>query len=212
VSNSEEGVGEPADTSAKTPFEPVPTRRALRSVASELLRPKPGPAPTGPLSPRAAKARINGLDKRERTIAIVLVVLNLYLFFVWHNHLHVSTKASDRADASSFFEIGLAVSALTILGIVVKRRALLGFACFLSGLVFVQYHLDVEFVINAAFGGWLIVRAQQAQRLARGGRPSNTAPRSRATAVSAKTPPTAQAPRPSKRYTPPKRARSTGRR
>jgi hypothetical protein len=200
-------VPDPEPGQGEAPFQPVPTRKALKSVASNLLRPAPRPAPASSLSAKETKQIVNGIDRRERIIAVGLTVLNLYLIIFWRNHLHVSAKASDRAAANTFLEVGLVVVALTIVGIVAKRRALLGFACFLSGLVFLQYKLGVEFAANAGFGGWLILRAQKVQKLQRGGQgrvqPKRAAPRSKAQPTQ-----TVRTPTPSKRYTPPKRTRS----
>ena len=200
-------VPEPEPGHPETPFQPVPTRKALKSLASSLLRPAPRPAPPAALSPTQAKHAVNSLDRRERMIAIGLSLLNLYLVIFWHNHLHASASSTDRAAATPFLAVGLVVIVLTGVGIAVKRRALVGFACFLAGLVFLQYKLDVEFAFNAGFGTWLILRAQKAQKLQRGGRTRAT-PNKSSTRTAATTTPVAQPPTASKRYTPPKRARS----
>ena len=206
--NDEAPEPEPGD--AQAPFQPVPTRNALKSIASAFFRPAPRQAPSASLTAKQAKQAVNGLDSRERLIAVGLTVLNLYLVFFWHNHLDASKSATDRASASVFLAVGLGVAVLTGVGIVVRRRALVGFVCFLAGLYFLQYKLDVEFVFNAGFGTWLILRAQKAQKLQRGARTRATPTKSSSRTAAAPTP-TIQPPTASKRYTPPKRAR-TGRR
>jgi hypothetical protein len=200
-------AGDPTPGQGPEPVLPE-RRRATAELLSRFLRPTQTTSPP-PGSSRATKALVNGLQRQERIIGAALGLLNLYLVIIWHNHLSVSKTASDRSEATTFLLIGLVVVVIVGIGLLLRRRALLGFACFLAGLVFLQYKLTLEFVFNAGFGGWLIVRAQQYQKAQRANRaPSTSASRGKdRSATAALRPPTA-----SKRYTPPKRARTSGRR
>jgi hypothetical protein len=149
---------------------------------------------------------VNGLDRREITIGIVLLLLNLYLVITWSHHLNVSPSKSLRADAPTFLDTGLIATLIVMLGVIIRRRALLGFACFLAAFVFLHYDLGVQFIFNLAFGGWLLIRAQRLQRQLRG--PIDKPIR----AQGARKPTPTLTPTPSKRYTPPKRSRPSGRR
>jgi len=171
------------------------------------LRPKP--RISTPVDPATAKRIVNGLDRRELIFAAMTVAFDLYLILTYHSLLLHSSDKVSRADAPDFLIAGLIATGLVVLGIAIKRRALLGFAIFLVGLDFLTYRLIVGFVYNAAMGGWLLFRVSQLQKrraLERG--PSNRAARSRSTTTSTRSSRGAAAagrPKPSKRYTPPKR-------
>jgi hypothetical protein len=208
-----------SDAPEVAPFEPVSTRRALRGIGRELFSPKERPGARGSLSSKAVKEIVFGLDKRERTFGIVLTVLNLYVIFVRANQLHTSSKATLRSESATFLALGLALCAFMILAIGIKRRALLGFSSVFLGLVFLEYGAPSEFFLTGAFGIWLILRAQKAQKLQRSTSPrvaASARPAKAAKARSAKAAASAAAqpktPGASKRYTPPKRSRTSGRR
>jgi hypothetical protein len=211
VDPSDDDIASPPSSDAPAPFTPPPTRRALKALTGELFAPKPRPS-----APRSGstttKEVVNGLDRREITIAVALTVLNLYLLLTWAHHLHTSTVKADRDEVSTFLELGVTTMVLVVLGTAFRRRALLGFACFLAGLFFLNYHLGVEFVFNVAFGGWLILRAQRAQRQQRGAATKSPGRGSPSGATARRPPAAPKPPTASKRYTPPKRTRTSGRR
>jgi hypothetical protein len=190
-------------------FTPPTTGRALRGLAREFVG--GGQSNRRPVRRPAAKASIvNRLDRREITVGVVLTVLNLYIVVFWSRHLNASATESLRSQAQTFFDTSLIATAIVVLGLAVRRRALLGFACFLAALDFQHYNLFLQFVLNVAVGGWLLLRAQKAQKAQRG---STTRPApSRVSRTDKRSAPSARAPQPSKRYTPPKRSKTAGRR
>jgi hypothetical protein len=182
--------------------------RSLRGIATDLIRPKPR-ASSASVDPSTAKRIVNGLDRRELIFASMTVAFDLYLILSYHSLLLHSSDKVSRGDAPDFLIAGLIASGLVVVGIAVRRRALLGFAVFLVGLDFLTYRLIVGFVYNAAMGGWLLFRVSQLQKrraLERG--PSTRGARTRVRPTPSRggrsstivTPP-----KPSKRYTPPKR-------
>jgi hypothetical protein len=200
------------DSGRDRPFEPVPTRRALGDLWRNLITPK-SVAGNRPLSSRETKRIVNGLDKRERTIGFVLSILNLYVIAVRAHQLHTSSTAALRSDTTQFLGLGLALSAVVIAAIIIKRRALLGFAAVFIGLVFLEYGAPSEFLISCAFGIWLILRAQKAQKLQRAGAQNSPVAREPRSSKRTKNVPQApHAPKASKRYTPPRRSKASGRR
>jgi hypothetical protein len=144
-------------------------------------------------------------------IGIVLTVLNVYVIIVRSHQLHIDPKATIQAESTPFLELGLSLSALVVVGLIVKRRALLGFAAFFVGLIFLEYGVPTEFFFSAAYGSFLLIRAQKAQKLQRASNPKSAVPRNR-TPKSTSSPPTSKKPTPSKRYTPPKRPHRSGQR
>ena len=187
---------------SEAPAAPV-VGRSIVSIASDLLRPKPrtGGAPS--------KALVNGLERREIVMAGVTLLFNLYLVLAYWRLLHDSTTKIDRADAPDFLIAGLIGIGLVLVGITFRRRALLGFAIFLVGLVFITYHLVVGFVLNAGIGAWLLFRVSQRQkaraatRTVAPDRATRTGGSTRSARSSSKRAPAG--PAPSKRYTPPRR-------
>ena len=111
-----------------------------------------------------------------------------------------STVTKVRADALELFIAGLILVAIMFGGIIFRRASLVGIASFMMGFELFSGG-DLFGVIFLVFGGWLLLRMVRRQRAetAAGGRPS--APKS--------TPPRAAGPpKPSKRYTPPRRSRA----
>ncbi len=175
--------------------------RSVREIASELWHQQPGTRKEKPIPPESIRTIVNGLDRREITIAVVLTVLNLYLVLAWAHHLHVSPTKAMRDDATAYLETGLIATGIVVVGTVLRRRALLGFACFLAALDFLHYDLFLQFLLNVLLGAWLLWRAQQAQKVHRGALEDPVRLRKGRPALSG--------PSPSKRYTPPKRARTS---
>lgn len=193
-----------------SPFEPVPTRRAIRSIVSDFF--KPDAVTTGEaLASGTVKKIVNGLDRRERVFGMFLTLLNIYVIFVRSNQLRIDPKPALRAGASQFLVLGLFLSVVLIVGLLVRRRALLGFASVFIGLVFLQYGAPAQFLLSAAYGAYLIIRAQKVQKLQRSTNPQSRASASKRTKALPSAP-KVMAPSPSKRYTPPKRSRTSGRR
>jgi hypothetical protein len=195
----------PEDPEQQTGPPTTKPRRSAKEIAVELWHQKPGArAQQKPSAPIITKEIVNGLDRREITIGASLAGLDL-LFAVlgYFGYRHANT-ATLRADAWPFFGASVVGAAILALGVVLRRRALLGFACFLVGLEFMSYHFVYGALLFLGVGGWLIFRVTQKQKQDRAaGRPSS----------SIDTRPTARTsgPKPSKRYTPPRRA-SSGRR
>jgi len=189
----------------------APAGRSLRSIATDLLRPKTvARAPGMPPS----KAVVNGLERRELVISVVTIAFDLYLVLAYWSLLHHSSAKIDRADAPDFLIAGLIAIGLVLGGVAFRRRALLGFATFLVGLDFLTYRLIVGFVLNAGIGAWLLFRVSQRQkaragtRATAGGRStrgsgSGGSARGGGTRAASKRAP--GRPAPSKRYTPPRR-------
>jgi hypothetical protein len=196
----------PADSPAESPS--VQGGHRLRGIATDMLRPKPR-TKNPPVDPATAKKIVNGLDRRELTFASVTAAFNLFLVIENHTALAQSSNEVHRADAPDFLIFGLVAIGLIFLGLAVRRRALLGFALFIMGLDFLTYGLVSGFVLNAGIGGWLLFRVSKLQKrraLERG--PSTRASRTRtprAAARGGRNSPAVGRPKPSKRYTPPKR-------
>jgi hypothetical protein len=116
-----------------------------------------------------------------------------------------STLTKVRADALELFIAGLILVAIMFGGIIFRRASLVGIASFMMGFELFSGG-DLFGVIFLVFGGWLLLRMVRRQRaeIAAGGRSSRAAK---------STPPWATGPpKPSKRYTPPRRSRASARR
>ncbi len=169
------------------------------------------PAPTTPRAeqpPRTRQQIVNGLDRREVILGIILTSLGVFIALVGYHFYSVSKTATIHANASAFLVSALVGSLLVGLGTAVRRRALLGFACFLTGLALLNYKFVPGAFVYLGVGGWLIMRVSQKQRLDRATRPARSRTTERASAKGAGP---AGPPRASKRYTPPKHS-TTGRR
>ena len=205
---------EPGEQEAPAePFTPPSTRRTLRQLGNELFRP---PATTG-RPPSAAETRrgINRIERREISIGIALVLIDVYLLVAYtKQYIPHSGTADEKASANAYLGVGLLLVGIIAAGLSVRRRALAGFAAFLAAIGFswVFHGNPVVVVINFAFGAWLVLKASRVQRE---NRQSLDAERAlgrskRATQQGA----TADHSRPvaSKRYTPPKKKPASGRR
>ena len=149
---------------------------------------------------------MNGLDSREVAVGISLAVFDLLITVLgYRTDLHSASKSVHQG-ATQFLVAGLVGTIVIVVGVLVKRRALLGFACFMSGLEFQTYHLTIGAVLYLGAGGWLIFRVTQKQKQDRlVTRTSAT----RSAKATGKAP--AGRPKASKRYTPPRKT-MTGRR
>lgn len=179
------------------------TRRHLRDIASELWHQKPGPrAPRAPRPlPADAKEVVNGLDQRERMLGFAATFITIGTSVWGYSVEHHSKVASTRAIAPDLLVAGLILGALMGLGTVLRRRALLGFAAFMTGFELITGG-DIAGIVFLGFGGWLIVRVMRKQKMDRAAAGGTSAPAPRASRQRAAAIP--KAPKASKRYTPPR--------
>ena len=203
-----------------------------RNLGAEArLARRPSPAEKAVLdakTPRerseAERAAVNGLEPREIRIALFaaafeVIVMALAVGAVLIHGAAPGKHALNKADAWFVLVVGLVLAAGMVLGVLVKRRGLLGFATLLTGMWLLQLapSLTVIGLAYLGFGIWLVLRAlkytgrkDRAAKASTATGPSGRArgPSSAATGKSArKAAPgstTAKAPPPNKRYTPPK--------
>ncbi len=110
-----------------------------------------------------------------------------------------------RSDALTLLIAGLILVAIMMAGIIYRRSSIVGIANFMMGFELITAE-DIFGALFLVFGGWLLVRSMRRQR-------ADQATRSRllpATKKASGTP--SGPPKPSKRYTPPRRSRSSARR
>jgi hypothetical protein len=152
---------------------------------------------------------VNGLDRREMIVGIFLTMLAFVLAFSgYHGYQHSSTKAL-HSQASTYLVASLFGAAVLGFGVLFRRRALLGFACFLVGLEFFNYRFVVGALAYLGAGGWLIFRVTQKQKQDRLTRPAAAVPAAERRGGRRPLP---SGPKPSKRYTPPRKTATGGRR
>lgn len=171
----------------------------------ELWRQKPGSRvpkePSG--TARTQKEVVEGLDRLELRLAIAATViegaLTPFLFWYWRTH----GDATVRKGATEFLVTGIVSTLLLLLGTAFKRRALVGFAAFMTGFGWLTYQNLLLAVLYLFFGGWLIIRVMRKQKQDRAaGKPvEGIGPRRGGTTTT-----TARSAPASKRYTPPRRA------
>ena len=208
------------NTWVRRSFSPVRFRSADSSrnrvvAASD----EPGLSPSARAA--ATKAAVNNLDRRERSIGFIALAFELFLTAsvvvpVLTHHVKL-TKADLKTlgnGAHIFLLEALVVAMFLLLGTLMRRRALLGFACLATGIFLVELPaLRVFGLAYLGLGMWLLLRGLKAQQRVQGGtRPSagraTSQPRSsRRSRAAAKDVASRSAPKPSKRYTPPKPTR-----
>ena len=180
----------------------VEPRRTFSNLLSELWHQKPGArVPKSPAAPITTKEIVNGLDQREKLFGWVLTALAVGLALLAYFVNASSTTIANRNAAVDFLITMLIGAFLLGLGIVLKRRALLGFAAFLFGLEQVTFRFIYGALLYLAFGGWLIYRVMQKNKADRAAGIVRSPGRTSSTNTASNTP------RPSKRYTPPKTTR-----
>lgn len=173
-------------------------RRTISGIAKELWHQKPGPRQFKPSSsPITTKEIVNGLDRRELLIGTFLTTLALALAIVGYFNERASTTNSIHTSALDFLITMLIGTGLMVLGLFLRRRALLGFASFLFGLEQATFQFLPGALLYLAFGGWLIYRVMQK------GKSERAAGIERGT-VDYGPGKRGAIPQPSKRYTPPK--------
>ncbi len=202
--------------------------RTAASILGDFWQKQKAPRPTASRGTRTARApftaeEISGLTEQERTLGIVAAllcgVLSLVLYLAVWRHSSVLTL---RRQAGVALGAGLFFAALLGVGVVVRRRALLGFASFMAGLALYSF-AGITGLPFLVFGGWLLVRVMRASKQRReeqggapgGGRASPRGGRSASSKGGAKSGASksgtgrsgpARTPPASKRYTPPRRS------
>ena len=186
------------------------SRMAGRGTSGE-----PGLTPSARAA--ATKTAVNNLDKRERSLGFVSMAFALALTaivvipFLTHHEKPSADTLKTLSAVHFFLAEGIVVSIFLLLGTLLRRRALLGFACLATGIWLVGLPaLRVFGLAYLVLGVWLLLRGLKAQqstsRAPRNATPSQPRP-SRRSRAEAKDPGARSAPKPSKRYTPPKPTR-----
>jgi hypothetical protein len=167
-------------------------------------------APTGSDEVRVA---VNTLDPFERRIGIMATIFELALTIVVvvpylvHNHTRSASDLKTMSAVHVFLLEGIILFLFLLLGTIVKRRALLGFASLFVGAWLVQIKaLSILGIAYVAFGMWLVIKGLkfakgQGRTAARrpAAQPKPRRSRSNDSSLSSRS-----APKPNKRYTPPK--------
>jgi hypothetical protein len=173
----------------------------------------------------ATRAAVNNLDRRERRIGFAATVFEVGLTaivvvpYLNHHHKVSSSELKTMSAVHVFLIEGIVLAAFLLLGTLLRRRALLGFASLLVGAWLVEIRaLAILGIAYLGFGLWLVIKAlkssnkegrgseraaaRSTQRSA-GGRSKTTKTAKRAR-TNGTAPPTRSAPQPNKRYTPPR--------
>jgi hypothetical protein len=178
------------------------TRAFLRRPVSWLPKAPPRGADAGSATHRTGGT---GLDDREYRYSVAATVLALGLVTAGYIVNRRSTELKIRSDAITLLVAGLVLVAIMLGGVIFRRGSMIGIASFMMGFELITAE-DVFGVVFLIFGGWLLirnVRRQRAEQVAHP-RPAREAKR---TPTKANGPP-----KPSKRYTPPRRSRTSARR
>ena len=167
-------------------------------IRKALLRPAGAPTTSN-------KALASGLDEREFRFSVAATVLGLGLVTAGYIVNRHSSVLKVRDAALTLLIGGLILVAIMAAGVIFRRGTVVGIASFMMGFELITS----ENIFGALFlvlGGWLLVRTMRRQRaeLGAGTRPARSA--------KAKPERPAGPPKPSKRYTPPRRSRSAARR
>ncbi|MGB9112362.1 MAG: hypothetical protein WCF24_06520 [Acidimicrobiales bacterium] len=192
-----------------TPINEVPEVAPLPALKTRLQRigkALAGPRQRPPTGGDSTAQAVNELDERERKWSLAGVVLGAGLVISGYLIDRHSAVERVRTASGTLLIAGIVVLVIMALGIVFRRRAMVGFASFMVGFALITGG-NVFGVLFLGFGGWLLVRALRRQRERSGPKPES------ATATKSKPPPKpAGPPKPSKRYTPPRRSRVGSRR
>ena len=201
---------EPRDAAPGTDTAQPAKRRGLVEIIGERRQNRGATGvKAAAASPRTAKEVVDGLDQWELRLAIAAAVvqaaLTPVLYFYWRTHGDVAVRNA----AADFLITGIVSTVIIALGVVFKRRALVGFAAFMTGMAWLTYGNLFLAVVYLFFGGWLIMRVMRKQKQDRA---AGKVPASRSGRAAAAKPPTGRpAPKASKRYTPPRRAATRSR-
>jgi len=162
------------------------------------------------------RAAVNYLDPTERRVAIMATIFELVLTLVvvvpylTHNHNRSTSDLKTLSAVHVFLIEGIVLFLFLLIGTLLRRRALFGFASLLVGAWLLQ--IKALFILGIAYVGlgmWLIVKGL---KFARGqgqgaARKPAAQPRQRRSHKSDKVVASRAAPKPNKRYTPPKAPR-----
>ncbi|MGA9078468.1 MAG: hypothetical protein WB383_09075 [Acidimicrobiales bacterium] len=196
----------PASPNANDNFaNDAPPRRRTISWRSPSTWLPNAPARTAGPAASTDRPAAGILDEREHRFSVAASVLALGLVAAAYIVNRHSTVTKVRGDALELFVAGLILVAIMFGGIFFRRASMVGIASFMMGFELFSGG-DLFGVIFLVFGGWLLLRMVRRQRaeIAAGGRPSRA---SKSTPAR-----TAGPPKPSKRYTPPRRSRASARR
>jgi hypothetical protein len=190
-----------------------------RSVAVAPAQPELSPAAKS----EATRTAVNMLDPRERRLGFFATVLELALTaivvvpYLNHSHKVSSSELKTMSAVHVFLIEGIVLGAILLLGTLVRRRALLGFASLLVGAWLVEIKaLAILGIAYLGFGLWLVVKvlkhSNKEGRGARGGqrggqRAARQPKEVKSSVPTAKALESRSAPKPNKRYTPPKPSR-----
>jgi uncharacterized protein YneF (UPF0154 family) len=216
VATSEQSSGEPSRNDTKTsgeggpPPEQTSTARRLRELASKPFRQKPGSPETQASRPApGTKEIVNGLDHTELTLAICATVFEIgFTIIGYFLALRHSANLDVRRAAPSVLLAGMVGGAILALGTAFRRRALVGFACFIVGFEMISFSAEfgsfqLQGFVYIILGLWLIMRVMRKQKQDRQRPKLSKTVDARTVRRRSDGPP-----QPSKRYTPPRRARS----
>jgi hypothetical protein len=196
-------------------------QRLFRTAPSNRRPGGPVTSEDASLSPAersaAKKAAVNNLDARETRFGVIALIVEMALTaiivapYLTHRLKPSKTDFKTLAVVHEFLLEGVVVAVFLLLGLLLKRRALLGFASLAAAIWLVN--VRALFLVGLAFLGfgiWLLVRGYKSQqggaRRPAGGASSKPratkSARSQAEALGKRSPP-----KPNKRYTPPKPVR-----
>ena len=148
-------------------------------------------------------------------LALTAIVVVPYLN---HSHKVSSSELKTMSAVHVFLIEGIVLGAILLLGTLVRRRALLGFASLLVGAWLVEIKaLAILGIAYLGFGLWLVVKVlkysnKEGRGAARGGqrggqRAARQPKEVKSSVPTAKALESRSAPKPNKRYTPPKPSR-----
>ena len=164
------------------------------------------------------RAAVNYLDQTERRIAVMATIFELALTLVVvvpylvNNHKHSTSDLKTLSAVHVFLIEGIVLFLFLLIGTALRRRAFFGFASLLVGAWLVQIKaLTVLGIAYVGLGMWLVVKGMRSTRgkgqgAARGPRAQ---PKQRRSLKGDKVLASRAAPKPNKRYTPPKPPRRT---
>ena len=201
-----EQPGASEETTGATPADLTDGSRLARLGDAVRSLGRPGAAPT---TRRGSQRQVvNGLDEREWRYSLAATVLAIGLVVAGYLTNRHSSVEKVRSASSTLLVAGIIIIAVMVIGVAFRRRAMVGFSNFMVGFELITGG-NVLGVLFLGFGGWLLLRALRRQReeqKARGGAPPVARQRKPVAA------PLTGPPKPSKRYTPPRRSKTAGRR
>ena len=196
---------------------------AQRFLGSRTSRTRPLAAAGSPRRDLSAAARseeikaaVNYLDGRERRIAITATIFELALTLIvvipyLRHSQKLSTNGLKTLSAVHVFLLeGIVLFIFLGIGTFLRRRALFGFASLLVGFWLLQIKaLSLLGIAYVGLGMWLVMKGLKSTRGQAQGAARKPAaqPRPRRSRKGEKVPASRAAPKPNKRYTPPKAPR-----